>query len=119
MQAQEICTTLSIGVAMSNRRMHNPPHPSGVLKRLEMEPRGLTVSEFARTLKISRKQLSLVVNGHARITPDLSVRLARALVMSAELWLNMQAQFDLWQAEHNAPHRDIQPLREVKESATG
>ena len=103
----------------SKYRMENPPHPGGVLKRVEMIPRELTVSEFAKVLRISRVQLSQVVNGRARITPDLAVRLSRALKTSPDLWLGMQAEYDLWQAEHATPHKEIKPLPDFKESAAG
>ena len=103
----------------SKYRMYDPPHPGGVLKRVEMEPRKLTVSEFAKVLRMSRVQLSQVVNGHARITPDLAVRLSRALKTSPDLWLGMQAEYDLWQAEHTAPHKEIKPLPDFEESVAG
>ncbi len=91
-------------------KMHSPAHPGDVLKRSEMEPRQLSVSALAEAIQVSRKHLSQVVNGHARITPDLAVRLARAFKTSPELWINLQAEYDRWEAEQIAPHKEIKPL---------
>ena len=103
---------------MGKSRMHDPPHPGGVLKRLYLEPLELSGAAFARTIGVSAKQISLIVNGKARITPDLAVRIARALNDSPESWLNMQAQYDLWQAAHMEPHKEIKPLPGVRKRAT-
>ena len=97
--------------------MYDPPHPGGVLRRLDMEPRGVTVTQLAKAIGVSRTMLSQVVNGRARITPDLAVRLSRALDTSPDVWLNMQAQYDLWQAAHMEPHREIKPLPGVRKAA--
>lgn len=83
-------------------QMHNPPHPGKVLRGLYMEPLGLTVTKLADALGISRKALSQLVNGHTRVTPNLAVRLSCAFKNSAEGWLNLQAQFDLWQETRRA-----------------
>ena len=95
-------------------KMHSPAHPGDVLKRSEMEPRQLSVSALAEAIQVSRKHLSQVVNGHARITPDLAVRLARAFRTSPDLWINMQAEYDRWEAERMAPHKEIKPLAAPK-----
>jgi len=80
-------------------RMHNPPHPGKVLRELCLEPLGLSVSEAARALGISRKTLSAILNGRAGISPEMAVRLSIAFGTSAESWLNQQTQYDLWVAE--------------------
>ena len=82
-------------------KMHNPPHPSEVLKALCLEPLSLTVTEAARSLGISRKTLSSILNGRAGISPEMAVRLSIAFNTSAESWLNQQLQYDLWHAERN------------------
>jgi addiction module HigA family antidote len=58
----------------------------------------LTVTEFAKRLRVSRVALSRVVNGHAAVSAELAIRLAAALGGSAESWLSMQAAYDLWHA---------------------
>lgn len=77
--------------------MHNPPHPGEVLRELYMGPMGLTVAKMAKVLRMSRKALSQLVNGHTRITPETALRLSMALDNTPESWLNLQQQYDLWQ----------------------
>jgi len=80
-------------------RMHNPPHPGEILKTLCLEPLGLTVTQTAEALGVSRKTLSSILNGRAGISPEMAVRLSIAFDTTAESWLNQQTQFDLWHAE--------------------
>jgi addiction module HigA family antidote len=84
-------------------RMHNPPHPGEVLKNLCLEPLGLSVTEAAKALGVSRKLLSSILKGRAGISPEMAVRLSVAFDTTAESWMNQQVQYDLWQAEQ---HRD-------------
>ena len=79
--------------------MHNPPHPGEVLRALCLEPLGLSVTEAAKALGVSRKTLSSILNGRAGISPEMAVRLSIAFDTTAESWLNQQAQYDLWQSE--------------------
>jgi antitoxin HigA-1 len=80
-------------------RMHNPPHPGEVLRELCFEPLGISVTDAAKALGVSRKTLSSILNGRAGISPEMAVRLSIAFDTSAESWLNQQIQYDLWQAE--------------------
>ena len=80
-------------------RMHNPPHPGEILRELCLAPLGLTVTDAAKALGVSRKTLSAVLNGRAGVSPEMAVRLSIAFDTSAESWLNQQVQYDLWQAE--------------------
>ena len=80
-------------------RMKNPVHPGQVLKGLYLEPLELTITEAAKGLGVTRKTLSQLINGHHAITPDMSLRLAEAFNTTPELWLNMQQNYDLRQAE--------------------
>jgi addiction module HigA family antidote len=82
-------------------KMYNPPHPGEVLRQLCLEPLNLTVTETARSLGVSRKALSSILNGHTGISPEMAVRLSIAFNTSAESWLNQQLQYDLWHAEKN------------------
>ncbi len=79
--------------------MHNPPHPGEILRGLCLEPLGLSVTNAATALGVSRKTLSAVLNGRAGISPEMAVRLSIAFKTSAESWLNQQVQYDLWRAE--------------------
>lgn len=79
--------------------MHNPPHPGEVLRQLCLEPLNLTVTDASRSLGVSRKALSSILNGRVGISPVMAVRLSMAFNTSAESWLNQQLQYDLWHAE--------------------
>jgi addiction module HigA family antidote len=78
------------------KQMHNPPHPGEVLRELCIEPLGLSVTEAAEGLGVSRKTLSAVLNGRAGISPEMALRLSIAFETSPESWLNLQTQYDLW-----------------------
>jgi addiction module HigA family antidote len=80
-------------------KMHDPPHPGEVLRELCLEPLGLTVTQAARALGVSRKTLSGILNGRAGISPEMAVRLSLAFDTTAESWMNQQVQYDLWHAE--------------------
>jgi addiction module HigA family antidote len=80
-------------------KMHEPPHPGEGLRTLCLEPLGLTVTEAAKALGVSRKTLSAILNERAGISPEMAVRLSLAFDTSAESWLAQQLQYDLWQAE--------------------
>lgn len=90
--------------------MYNPPHPGKVIKELCLEPLGLTVTETANALGVSRKTLSNIINGKAGISPEMAVRLSIAFKTSSESWLNQQTQYDLWQAEQHRNELQVQPL---------
>ncbi len=77
--------------------MYDPPHPGEVIKELCLQPLGLTVTDAAKGLGISRKTLSALLNGHFGISPEMAIRLSKAFGGSAESWLVQQAQYDLWQ----------------------
>ncbi len=79
--------------------MHNPPHPGEILRQLCIEPLGLSVTEAAKGLGVSRKTLSAILNGRAGVSPEMAVRLSLAFGTRSESWLNQQIQYDLWRAE--------------------
>ena len=91
-------------------KMHNPPHPGEVLKALCLEPLNLTVTETARSLGVSRKTLSAILNGRGGVSPEMAVRLSIAFNTSAESWLNQQLQYDLWHAEQNRKRLKVRRL---------
>ena len=78
--------------------MHNPPHPGEVLRDGIFTETGLTVTTFAQQLGVSRVALSRLLHGRACMSADMAVRLAAALGGSAESWLHLQANYDLWHA---------------------
>lgn len=77
-------------------RMHNPPHPGKALREFLGDR---SVTEAAEHLQVTRATLSRILNGHAAISADMALRLSDALGTSPDLWIGMQAQYDLWQAE--------------------
>jgi len=80
-------------------RMHNPPHPGAVLADTVLRAEGgMTVTEFAERLGVSRVALSRVVNGRAAVSAELAIRLGQALGTSAEVWMGMQIARELWEA---------------------
>jgi len=83
-------------------RMHTPPHPGEVIRELCLDPLGLTVTEAAEGLGISRRTLSALLNGRAGVSPEMAIRLSKAFGRSPEGWLKLQLQFDLWQAEQRS-----------------
>ena len=93
--------------------MHNPPHPGAIIKELCIEPLGLTVTETAKALGVSRKTLSSIVNEKAGISPEMAVRLSIAFDTSSESWINQQAQYDLWQAEQHRGELQVSKLSVV------
>lgn len=90
--------------------MHNPPHPGEIIKELCLEPLGITVTEAAEGLGVSRKTLSSIINGRAGVSPEMAVRLSIAFETTAESWLNQQSQFDLWLAEQNRDSLQVRRL---------
>ena len=78
--------------------MHDPPHPGGIIRRQCLEPLGLSVTEAARGLGVTRQALSDLVNGKAGISVDMAIRLVKAFGSSAETWLGLQTAYDLAQA---------------------
>jgi antitoxin HigA-1 len=78
--------------------MFNPPHPGLILKDTVLrEDGGISVKDFAEKLGMTRTAISRVVNGKASISPELAIRLAAFLNITARSWLTMQAEYDLWQ----------------------
>ena len=82
--------------------MHNPPHPGEVIREFCLEPLDLSVTAAAAGLGVARRTLSTVLNGHAGISPEMAIRLSKAFGRSPESWLQLQLQYDLWQAEQHA-----------------
>lgn len=88
--------------------MKNPPHPGGVVRRQCIEPLGLTITEAAAALGVSRLTLSELVNEKRGISPEMAVRLSQVFGGSAESWVVQQAQYELAQV-----HADDIKLKRV------
>ena len=90
--------------------MRNPPHPGLSVRRDCLEPLGLTVTEAARRLGVSRKQLSDVVNGRSGISPEMAIRLDKAFGGSVETWYRLQSAYDLARAMRNVGRIDVERI---------
>ena len=80
--------------------MFNPPHPGETLREDVLPALSISVAELARRLGFARETLSRVLHGRAPISPDMAVRLELAGIGKARTWLGVQADYDLWQAQH-------------------
>ncbi len=96
--------------------MKNPPHPGEIIRDLCIEPLGLTVTQAAGALGVTRKTLSLLLNGHAGISPEMAIRLSKAFGRSPEGWLALQSSYDLAQIR-NTEKIDVKPLFEAPTNA--
>jgi len=94
---------------MNNLRMHNPPHPGEILKKLCLEPLGLSVTTASKALGVSRSTLSNLLHGRTGITPEMAMRLSIAFDTTPESWMNQQVQYDLWKASQR--HRKFHVMR--------
>jgi addiction module HigA family antidote len=81
--------------------MKNPPHPGGVILRQCIEPSGLTITDAATALGVTRNTLSELVNGKRGISPEMAVRIAKVFGGTEEGWLVQQAQYDLAQVRRD------------------
>ena len=81
--------------------MKNPPHPGEIVRFDCLEPLGLSVTEGAKALGVSRQALNNLVNGKAGISPEMAIRLSKAFGSTAEMWLKLQLAYDLAQARQH------------------
>ena len=96
--------------------MFNPPHPGETVRELCLEPLGLTVTDAAKGLGVSRKTLSSLLNGRFGISPEMAIRLSKAFGGSPESWLIQQAQYDLWQVR-DRKEKIAESVKEFKKAA--
>ena len=92
--------------------MFSPPHPGETLKEDVLPALGLTVTEAAEQLGVARVTLSRMINGHAAVSAEMAIRLAQWLGGSAEKWLRLQLQYDLWQAKKNSKI-SVKPAQQI------
>lgn len=90
--------------------MKNPCHPGQLVKDAITKGLGLSITEAAEGLGVSRKQLSAVVNERSGISPEMAIRLEKGLGISAGAWLRMQSAYDLAQAQKHAEEIDVKQL---------
>lgn len=93
--------------------MHNPAHPGKMILQECIEPLELTITDAAKGLGVSRKALSELVNCRAGVSPEMAIRLEKAGWSTADTWLKMQMQHDLWQARQKAGSLKVKKFEEV------
>jgi addiction module HigA family antidote len=81
--------------------MHNPPHPGEFITQVYLEPNNLSGRELAAKLGVAASTLNRILVGSSRVSPEMALRLAKALGRSPESWLAMQSNHDLWQAKQH------------------
>jgi antitoxin HigA-1 len=96
-----------------NKIRRKPIHPGKIIQEDYLKPLSITITEMASLLDVSRKTLSKIINEKASISPDMSLRLSRAFNTTPELWMNLQKNFDLWEAEYMS--KDWQRVKPIPE----
>jgi addiction module HigA family antidote len=98
--------------------MHAPPHPGEFIRATYLEPLELSERALARSLDVSPSTLNRIMTGKSGLSPDMALRLSRALGRSPESWLALQSQFDLWTARRHANLHNVRPITETAPGET-
>jgi antitoxin HigA-1 len=95
--------------------IHEPLHPGVIIKDILIDSTGLTISDAAERLGVTRTTLSRLLNQHAGVSPEMALRLSKLLNTSVDLWVNLQSQYDIWNIVHqHAPNiNNIIPLEKA------
>ena len=93
--------------------MHKPPHPGEFIASVYMAPYNISCRSLARHLGVAASTLSRVIKGKSAVSPEMALRLSRTLGRSAESWLSMQDNYDLWQARKTLNLSKVKPLNLV------
>ena len=95
-------------------RSRPPSHPGSILKLHYLDPPGISVTDLAKDLRLSRKTVSKILNERGAVTTDVALRLSRALDTTPELWLNLQRNYDLWHtANGTTAWQAINPILKI------
>jgi addiction module HigA family antidote len=95
---------------ITRRRARKPTHPGAVLKESVLDPLGLTVTESAKKLGVTRQYLSRFIHGHIPCSADMALRISLATKTSLESWLKMQLACDVWEMKHSSRTLNIKRL---------
>ena len=88
-------------------QMHNPPHPGEFIREIYLEPYELSIRSLAESLGVSASTLARVVSGNSGVSPEMALRLSKAIGRSPESWLAMQHNYDLWQARQSVDLSEV------------
>jgi addiction module HigA family antidote len=91
--------------------IHKPLHPDVLVKDALIDQTGLSVTEAADYLDITRTTLSRLLNGHAGISPEMAIRLSQFFGTSVESWMNLQTQYNIWLAQKESKHIHVEPFK--------
>jgi len=91
--------------------MHNPPHPGEFITRVYLEPNELSGRELALKLGVAASTLSRILKGSSAVTPEMALRLSKALGRTPESWLSMQYNYDLWHARQRVNLADVEKIK--------
>ena len=91
-------------------RMHNPPHPGEFIKEVYLDPFNLSLRLVAAKLKVSTSTLSRLIKGQSTISSEMALRLSKTLGRTPESWLNMQSNYNLWQAQQKINLEEVEEL---------
>ena len=91
-------------------RIYNPPHPGEIIREICVEPLNRSITELAKTLGISRKTFSALLNGRSGISPEMALRLSKVFGRSPEGWLRLQIQYDLWKTRQSVNIDNLQRI---------
>jgi len=91
--------------------MHNPPHPGEFITQVYLEPNNLSGRELATKLGVAASTLNRILTGTSRISPEMALRLSKALGRSPESWLAMQYNYDLWHAKQHVKLGNVGKIR--------
>lgn len=91
--------------------MHNPPHPGEFIRDTYIDPFEISIRSLAESLGVASSTLARIVSMRSGVSPEMALRLSKALGRSAESWLVMQHNFDLWQAKKTADLSDVQKVQ--------
>ncbi len=91
-------------------RMHDPPHPGEFIREVYMEPFGLSCRFLAAQLAVSPSTFSRVIKQQSGVSPEMALRLSKALGRTLESWLAMQDNFDLWRARNSVNLSTVKPV---------
>ena len=82
-------------------KMHNPPHPGEFINEVYLQPFGLSCRFMAIQLDVASSTLNRILKGQSGISPEMALRLPKAIGRAPESWLSMQHNYDLWHTESN------------------
>jgi len=94
--------------------MHNPLHPGEFIKEIYLDPYDLSIRSLAENLSVASSTLTRIINGQSGISPEMALRLSKAIGRTPESWLAMQHNYDLWQAKISV---DLSAVKEIEFAA--